>query len=175
MAILGGNNGQGAIHYSVARCVVGGGFSPPSPHGSGAGIIAAAREPDLVRSALFPLRHSLAAACVLACALLSGCEIFKKNEETTLIVGNRALGMPVGEFFDRYGRPEQRQELPDGGLQFIWVSSVMQTQGAADVDNQVCSMRVTANKVGRITAVQVMYDGQGKTRLSRCAEIFSAP
>jgi len=29
--------------------------------------------------------------------------------------------------------------------------------------------------VGRITAVQVMYDGQGKTRLSRCAEIFSAP
>ena len=118
--------------------------------------------------------HPALAALALVCGLLSGCEIFKKNEETALIVGNRALGMSVSEFFDRYGRPERREELPDGGLQFIWVSSVAPTQGRADVDNQICSMRLTADKRGRISAVQVIYDGEGKNRLSRCAEIFAA-
>ena len=127
-----------------------------------------------MRSA-FVLRHSLAVALALACGLLSGCEIFKKNDETATIVGNRALGMPVGEFFDRYGRPQRREEMGDGALEFIWVSAVSPTQGAADVDNQVCSLRLSADKRGRISAAQVMYDGQGKTRMSRCAEIFAAP
>jgi len=121
------------------------------------------------------IRHRrLAAALVLGLGLLSGCEIFKKNEETAAIVSNRALGMPVGEFFDRYGRPEQRAELSDGGLEFIWVSSVTATQGRADVDDQICSLRLTADKRGRISSATVMYDGQGKTRMSRCAEIFAA-
>ena len=83
--------------------------------------------------------------------------------------------MPVGEFFDRYGRPQRREEMGDGALEFIWVSAVTPTQGAADVDNQVCSLRLSADKRGRISAAQVMYDGQGKTRMSRCAEIFAAP
>ena len=136
-------------------------------------MIAAARDTDL-RFALV-LRHSLAAAAVLACALLSGCEIFKNNEETNLIVNNRALGMPAGEFFDRYGRPQRREETSNGAIEYIWVSAVSSTQGRADVDDQLCGLRLSADNRGRITAAQVMYDGPGKNRVSRCAEIFAAP
>jgi hypothetical protein len=118
------------------------------------------------------LRAALVAA--LALGALSGCGIFKDNEQTVAVINARALGMPVGEFFDRYGRPQRRDERTDGGLEFIWVSSVTRTQGRADVDDQVCSLRLTTDRGGRISSAQVMYDGQGKTRMSRCAEIFAA-
>jgi hypothetical protein len=119
-------------------------------------------------------RHTLAVLAV-ACALLSGCEVFKKNDETALIVNNRALGMPAGEFFDRYGRPQRREETSNGAIEYVWVSAVLSTQGRADVDDQLCGLRLSADNRGRITAAQVMYDGQGKNRISRCAEIFAAP
>ena len=120
------------------------------------------------------VRHSLA-ALALACVLFSGCGIFKPNEETATIISSRALGMPVGEFFDRYGRPQRREETGNGAMEYIWVSAVAPTQGWASVDDQVCSLRLNADNRGRISAAAVMYDGQGKTRTSRCAEIFAAP
>jgi hypothetical protein len=117
-------------------------------------------------------RRVLAGALLLG--LLAGCEVFKNNEEATAIVSGRALGMPVGEFFDRYGRPEQRAEHPDGSLEFVWVSATKQPTGFAGVDDHVCSLRLSADKRGHINGVEVMYDGQGKTRQSRCSEIFAA-
>jgi hypothetical protein len=122
----------------------------------------------------FVLRLALACAFVASLGLLAGCEIFKHNEETTAIVSNRALGMPVGEFFDRYGRPQRRDEVADGALEFVWVSAVSSPQGAGSIDDHVCSLRLATDKRGRITTVEVMYDGVGKTQASRCKEIFAA-
>jgi hypothetical protein len=153
----------GAIHYSLPARGAAAGF----PTG---GIIDGCRRPTLITT--LALRAALAGALVLG--LLGGCGIFKPNEETLAIVNARALGMPVGEFFDRYGRPEQRRELADSTLQFVWVSARGSPTGAEGVDDHVCSLRLAADQRGRISGVQLMYDGQGKTRLSRCAEIFAA-
>lgn len=118
------------------------------------------------------LRAALVAA--LALGALSGCGIFKDNEQTVAVINARALGMPVGEFFDRYGRPEQRREFADNTLQFVWVSARASPTGFAEVDDHICSLRISADARGRISGFEVMYDGQGKNRLSRCAEIFAA-
>jgi hypothetical protein len=142
-------------------------------HGAAAGfpregIIDGSRRPTL--SMTPTLRAALASA--LALGALSGCGIFKDNEQTVATINGRALGMPVGEFFDRYGRPEQRRELPDNTLQFVWVSARDSPTGFAGVDDHICSLRISADARGRISSFEVMYDGPGKTRLSRCAEIF---
>ena len=75
-----GKQDAGTIHYSVVRAAAAAGFPRRRGTGRRAGIIAAARETDLeIRLRPSPLaRRRLA----LACGLLSGCEIFKKNEET---------------------------------------------------------------------------------------------
>jgi hypothetical protein len=119
------------------------------------------------------LRAALAGALLLGA--LAGCGIFKPNEETLSVINARALGMPVGEFFDRYGKPEQRRELADSTLQFVWVSARDSTFGFASVDDHICSLRLAADQRGRISGIEILYDGQGKTRVSRCAEIFAAP
>jgi hypothetical protein len=119
------------------------------------------------------LRAALAGALLFG--TLAGCGIFKPNEETLSVINARALGMPVGEFFDRYGKPEQRRELADSTLQFVWVSARGSPTGFASVDDHICSLRLAADQRGRISGIEILYDGQGKTRVSRCAEIFAAP
>ncbi len=118
----------------------------------------------------FALRAALAGAVVLGA--LAGCGVFKNNEQALAVVNARALGMPAGEFFDRYGRPEQRHELPDNTLQFVWVSPRDAPTGFAEVDDHICSMRISVDARGRIAGFEIMYDGQGNKRVSRCAEIF---
>jgi hypothetical protein len=119
-----------------------------------------------------PLR-SIAAASLLAA--LAGCGLFKDNEEVQAIVNKRAIGMPVGDFFDRYGRPRTRSERPDGTMEYDWISTVPYARpGVEGLDERVCKLVLTSDRRGRIDSVVVRYDAQGIRSTSRCGEIFAA-
>ena len=119
-------------------------------------------------------------ACRLAAAALlvglGGCDLFKHNQEATAVINNRVLGKPVGEFFDRYGRATARTEVGDNTAVYNWISDVGMTRpGQEGQDERVCKLRLTVDKAGKVSDVQILYDAQGIKSASRCAEIFSAP
>jgi hypothetical protein len=122
---------------------------------------------------LFITGRAVAAALLLAG--LGGCELLKHNEEAQTIINGRVLGMAAGEFFDRYGRASGRSETADGGMSYDWISSVRYAPpGPEGLDDRVCKLRLTADRQGRISAVQVQYDAPGMKSTSRCGEIFAA-
>jgi hypothetical protein len=119
------------------------------------------------------LRRLVAAALLIA---VGGCEVFKPNQEAMANINQRALGKPVGEFFDRYGRATARTEVSDNTAIYNWVSDVGMTRpGPEGQDERVCKLRLTVDKAGKISDVQILYDAQGIKSRSRCAEIFAAP
>ena len=122
----------------------------------------------------FPaLLRALPAATLLV--TLGGCEVFKRNEETTAIVNNRVLGKPVGEFFDRYGRASKRIEAGVDATFYNWDSDYGITPpGQEGRDERICRLRLTVDKAGKVTAVDILYDAQGMKSASRCGEIFAA-
>jgi hypothetical protein len=120
------------------------------------------------------LRRALCAAIVLAA--LSGCELMKRNEEVTTVVNRRAIGMPAGEFFDRFGRPGSRLEQLDGSTVYDWTSGVgYALPGPAGLDDRICRLKVSVDTKGRVGAVQILFDAPGQKSTSRCSEIFAAP
>ncbi len=122
---------------------------------------------------LFVPPGALVAAALLVA--LGGCELLKRNEEVTTIINARVIGMPAGEFFDRYGRAAVRKEAFDNSTSYDWSSDVGQAPpGPEGRDDRVCKLRLTADKGGRISAVLVLYDAQGVKSTSRCGEIFAA-
>jgi len=126
----------------------------------------------LIRRTPFP-RALAAAALALA---VGGCELFKHNEEASAIINSRVLGKPVGEFFDRYGRATARTEIGDNTSIYNWISDVGMTRpGPEGQDERVCKLRLTVDKGGRISNVDILYDAQGVKSRSRCGEIFAAP
>ena len=119
------------------------------------------------------LRPLVAAALLVA---VGGCELFKDNEEVQATVNQRVLGKPVGEFFDRYGRATARTEIGDSTSIYNWVSDRGMTRpGPEGQDERICRLRLTVDKAGRISDVQILYDAQGTKSASRCGEIFAAP
>ncbi len=119
------------------------------------------------------LRRALCAAIVLAA--LPGCELLKRNEEATNIINRRAIGMHVGDFFDRYGRPGGKIERGDGSADYVWVSSVPYAQtGPAGLDDRICRLVLTVDGKGLVSAVQILVDSPGLKSASRCGEIFAA-
>jgi len=125
------------------------------------------------------IRHRTLLRALAAAALLvavGGCELFKQNEQVSATVNNRTLGKPVGEFFDRYGRATARTEIADNTAVYNWISDVGMTRpGPEGQDERVCKLRLTVDKGGRISAVEILYDAQGMKSSSRCGEIFAAP
>ena len=118
------------------------------------------------------LRRLVAAALLIA---VGGCELFKHNEEAQAIVNQRVLGKPVGEFFDRYGRATARTEVGDNTAIYNWVSDRGMTRpGPEGQDERICKLRLTVDKTGKISDVQILYDAQGVKSRSRCGEIFAA-
>jgi len=86
------------------------------------------------------------------------------------------LGKPVGEFFDRYGRATARTEIGDNTSIYNWISDVGMTRpGPEGQDERVCKLRLTVDKGGRISNVDILYDAQGVKSRSRCGEIFAGP
>jgi hypothetical protein len=149
----------------VPAAIRGGGFSQSRHHRQ-------SQEKDLTRL-FIPLR-ALAAASLLV--TLGGCELFKRNEEATAIINQRVLGKPAGGFFDRYGRATSRTEIGDNTAMYNWISDVgMTPPGPEGQDERVCRLRLTVDKAGKISAVQILYDAQGTKSASRCGEIFAAP
>ena len=125
-----------------------------------------------MRFPLLPLR-ALAAASLLAA--LAACGVFKGNEQVLAIVNKRLIGMPVGEFFDRYGTPRTRSEKPDGAMEYDWISPVPYARpGPEGLDDHVCKLVLTSDPRGRINGVVVRYDAPGLKSASRCGEIFAA-
>jgi hypothetical protein len=117
-------------------------------------------------------KFALAAALLVA---LGGCELFKTNEQILATVNKRLLGMPAGEFFDRYGRPLTRAERGDGTIQYDWISPVPYARpGPEGLDDHVCKLVLTSDPRGRISSVVVRYDAPGLKSASRCGEIFAA-
>ena len=120
----------------------------------------------------------LAGRVLVATALLAGlagCELMKRNEGALAVINNRVIGMPAGEFFDRYGRAELRTELADNSTDYVWRSAVpFAPPGMEGQDERICKMHVLADKRGRIASVQIVVDGAGYKSTSRCSEIFAA-
>ena len=124
--------------------------------------------------------RALAAATLLgalgALGALGGCGLLKGDENAVARVNARVLGMPAGEFFDRYGRARSRREGAGGMVDYDWVSAVgFARPGVEGLDERVCRLHLVADARGRIERVDVLYDAQGNTTTSRCGEIFSAP
>jgi hypothetical protein len=117
-------------------------------------------------------------ACALAAALLvtlAGCELFKTNEQVLATINKRILGMPAGDFFDRYGRPLTRADHGDGTIEYDWISPVPYARpGVEGLDEHVCKLVLTSDPRGRIATVVVRYDAPGLKSASRCGEIFAA-
>ena len=125
-------------------------------------------------SPLPALLRSLAAAALVVA--VGGCGLFKHDEEASAIVNSRALGKPVGEFLDRYGRATSRTEVGDNTAIYNWISDRGMTRpGPEGQDERVCRLRLTVDKAGKISDVQILYDAQGVKDTSRCGEIFAAP
>jgi phosphotransferase system IIB component len=119
------------------------------------------------------VRPLVAAALVVA---LAGCELFKDNQEVQVIVNKRTVGKPVGEFFDRYGRATASTEIGNSTSIYNWISDRGMTRpGPEGQDERVCRLRLTVDKTGKISDVQILYDAQGTKSSSRCGEIFAAP
>ena len=132
-----------------------------------------AQETDPLTSTHF-FRRALCAAIVLAA--LPGCELMKRNEEATTVINRRAIGMPAGEFFDRFGRPGPKRDQSDGSAEYDWISSVPYSRpGPNGLDDRICRLKVTVDNKGRVSAVQIMFDAPGVNSTSRCSEIFAAP
>jgi hypothetical protein len=116
---------------------------------------------------------------LVAVALLvtvGGCELFKNNQEVQVTVNQRVLGKPVGEFFDRYGRATAGTEIGNSTSIYNWISDRGMTRpGPEGQDERVCKLRLTVDKAGKISDVQILYDAQGTKSSSRCGEIFAAP
>ena len=104
--------------------------------------------------------RALAAAALLVA--VGGCELFKDNEEVQATVNRRVLGKPVGEFFDRYGRATASTEIGNSTAIYNWISDRGMTRpGPEGQDERVCKLRLTVDKTGKISDVQILYDAQG--------------
>ena len=116
-------------------------------------------------------RAAAAAALLLAVA---GCSVFKTNEEAQAVINQRVIGMPVGDFFDRYGRPKLREAQADGTTEYAWISAITTTpnSGYYGLDDRTCSITIIAGKDGRIITASIVQDMPGRTTTSRCLELF---
>ena len=116
-------------------------------------------------------RAAAAAALLLAVA---GCSVFKTNEEAQAVINQRVIGMPVGDFFDRYGRPKLREAQADGTTEYAWISAITATpnSGYYGLDDRTCSMKIIAANDGRIVTASIVQDMPGRTTTSRCLELF---
>ncbi|HEX4235154.1 MAG TPA: hypothetical protein VH041_12710 [Caldimonas sp.] len=116
--------------------------------------------------------RALLAASLLAA--LGGCSLFKSNEQVLATINQRVIGMPAGDFFDRYGRPRSRTEMLDHSTEYDWISAVPYARpGVEGLDEHVCKLHVASDPRGRISRVDVVYDAPGLKSASRCGEIFA--
>ena len=117
------------------------------------------------------LRIAAIASLLLATA---GCSVFKTNEEAQAVINQRVVGTSVGSFFDRYGTWKVRNVQPDGAVEYAWISATTAptNNGFYGLDDRTCSMKIIADRNGRILTATIIDDMPGRTTTSRCMEIF---
>jgi len=117
-----------------------------------------------------------AAAAVSLLLAIAGCSVFKNNEEAQAVINQRVVGMPVGDFFDRYGRYRLRDGQADGTVEYSWVSEITAppNSGFYGQDDRTCTVKLIADKNGRIVSATILQDMPGRTSTSRCLELFKA-
>jgi hypothetical protein len=114
------------------------------------------------------------AALLLLCGL-AACSVFKNNEEAQAVVNQRVIGMPAGDFFQAFGPARSRSEQLDGSTSYDWISSTGKVAaGPGWLDDRTCTLRVVADKRGRIATADVILDNPGRVSTSRCGEMFKA-
>lgn len=119
-------------------------------------------------------RHLSALLAAAALVPLAGCELLKKNEAAQATVNARAIGLSIGEFQDRFGRPHARVDLGGGAAAYAWESAVEGTPPGPDSrDQRICKLRIAADRRGQIVSADIVHDGLGRRSTSRCTEIFS--
>jgi hypothetical protein len=113
------------------------------------------------------------AVFVLVLALAGCAALGLHGEDAQPIVDKRLIGMPVGDSFQRYGKPTSRAESSDGSLAFDWSSGIAKVAaGPVGPEESVCRLRLSASRAGRIVAAPIVRDGRGQRQLSLCAELF---
>lgn len=122
------------------------------------------------------VRPTLIAAAAFAASTLalSACSLFSNPERDPQGVVNRKLsGMKVGDFVDRFGGTRVREENADGSVSFLWQSSLKQVApGTMSPDDNLCRVRITADRAGVIVVSQIATDTVGEQSTSQCADIF---
>ncbi len=118
------------------------------------------------------LARPLFAASLLLIAT-AGCSVFKSNEEAQAIITQRVVGMPSGDFFQRYGTWNKRFEQANGVADYSWESAVgYAPAGPLGQDDRVCKLRIAVNRAGRIESAVIANDNPGSVSTSRCGEMF---
>jgi hypothetical protein len=113
------------------------------------------------------------AGLLLLAGAVSACSVFKNDEETQVTVSKRVVGMPVGQFFDTFGPARTRAEQPDGSVAYFWMSKIgAVTTGAAQLDDAVCTLKIFADKQGKIVSAEILLDDPGQYTTSRCGAVF---
>jgi len=106
-------------------------------------------------------------------SVLAGCALRAPVDASQVAVDAKAVGVPAGDFFERYGRPVTRVEQADGTFVFEWEGgSVKMAAGPTGLEDKICRLRLTTGKDGRIATAEITRDAKGERRLSRCAELF---
>ena len=120
------------------------------------------------------LARALPAAAALLIAL-TGCSVFKSNEEAQAIINERVVGMPAGDFFQRYGTWKKRSERANGAADYNWESAVgYAPSGPLGQDDRICRLHIAVNRAGRIESAVIANDNPGSVSTSRCGEMFKA-
>ena len=116
-----------------------------------------------------------ALSLVLMTSGLAACGVFKSNEEAQAIINRRVVGMPAGEFFQTFGVARNRSEQLDGTITYDWTSSIgAAAAGPNGLDERTCTLRIVADRRGRVATAEVVLDNPGRFSTSRCGEMFKA-
>ena len=119
---------------------------------------------------------ALRAAAILSLLLaMAGCSVFKTNEEAQALINQRVIGMPVGDFFDRYGSWKRREPQLDGSrrvLLGLGHHGQGPQLGLLRLDDRTCTVKLVAGKDGKIATATILQDMPGRTSTSRCLEVF---
>ncbi len=105
---------------------------------------------------------------------LGACSVFSNPERDPQGIVNRKLnGMKLADFVDRYGGTRTREEGSDGSVSFLWQSKLkFVAPGTMSPDDNLCRVRITADRNGRIVTSQIASDTVGEQSTSQCGDIF---
>src|SRR5438270_6954843 len=104
---------------------------------------------------------------------VGACASHGPAEGAQAAVNAKAVGLSVGDFFDRHGRPSSRLERSDGTLVFDWSGGATRVAaGPYGPEEKICRLLITTDKNGRIASAEIVRDAKGERALSRCVEVL---